>query len=241
MVEAVNNLYTVFAHYRLGNDRDGCDCCVGPGHWAELTAKPLRELTYDDLERYSRKAMTTWGSIQQFKHFLPRLLELTIEYRDDFLDLAVVFGKLSYADWKAWPYREQDAIDAFFDEYWQFQIAEPISGAFEDAIDTVLCAISNASPSVQRFLDSWIATRTDDSVRHLASFILNNDKTLIKKGQLSNSFWNRSSTPHSETVAWLLSDAVLEYLDTANDTVLDDDFSYALPQLKIIRSSLSST
>ena len=239
MDDAINNLYSTFAHYRMGDDFTGCDCCVGPEHSARLAGPSLRELTYDDLERYSSKAMSTWGNVRHFKHFLPRLLELTIEHRDDFLDLAVVFGKLKHAQIDSWPQPERDAVNRFFAEYWDYQLADPIVSAFEDSIDTVLCAISNALPSVQRFLDAWIATRTGNAKRHLAAFILNNDDTLLKKGRLSNAFWDASGQPHSEVVIWLQSDAVHGYLDGTGDTILVDDFSYAWPQLMAIRTSLA--
>lgn len=172
---------------------------------------------------------------------MPRILELTIEHRDDFLDLAVVFGKLTLAQWQAWPDRERNAVNRFFDVYWQYQLADPIVGAFEDSIDTVLCAISNAHSSIQRFLDSWLQTNTDDAKRHLAAFVLYNDDTLLKKGQLSNAFWDASSEPHREVVAWLQSDSLLDYFSGATDPVLVDDFSYAWPQLLAIRSSLVDT
>jgi hypothetical protein len=107
-------------------------------------------LTYDELERYSRKAMSTWGNVRHFKHFLPRLLELSIDHRDDFCDLAVVFGKLKYAHFDSWPQRERDAVNRLLDEYWEHQLDDPIVGAFEDSIDTVLCSLANALSSVQR-------------------------------------------------------------------------------------------
>jgi hypothetical protein len=238
MDDAINNLYMAFAAYRIGDDFDGCDCCVDPKHSVTLTSRPLRELTFGDLERYASKAMTTWGNVRHFKHFLPRILELSIEHRDDFLDLAVVFGKLAYANFDAWPQREKEAVNQFFAEYWDRQLAEPIVGAIEDAIDTVLCAISNALPSVQLLLKKWINTPTDNAKRHLATFILNNAASLQKRSRLSNAFWDPSGEPHREVVYWLLSDEVLDFLSTAEDLVLADDFSYAHPQLLAIRASI---
>jgi len=188
MHDAIDNLYATFNHCRIGDDFTGCDCCVGPEHSTRLAAPPLRELTYEELERYSRKAISTWGNVRHFKHFLPRLLELSIEHRDDFLDLAVVFGKLKYAQFDSWPHRERDAVNRFFDEYWLYQLCDPVVGAFEDSIDTVLCSISNALLSVQRFLDVWIATRTDNAKRHLAAY------TAVAKRRLSVPEENRITT-----------------------------------------------
>lgn len=237
MRDAIDNLYATFAHFRIGDDFSGCDCCVGPEHSAKLATPPLRELTYADLERYSRKAISTWGNVRHFKHFLPRLLELSIDHRDDFLDLAVVFGKIKYAQFDSWPKRESDAVNWFFDEYWQYQLDETIVDAFDDSIDTVLCSLANALSSVQRFLDAWIAKRTDNAKRHLAAFILNNDDTLLKKGRLSSAFWDATGQPHTEVVNWLQSEAVYRFFDGTDDPVLVNDFAYAWPQLMAIRSA----
>lgn len=238
MHDVIDNLYATFAHYRIGDDFVGCACCVRPEHSARLATASLRDLTYDDLERYSRKAISTWGTTHHFKHFLPRLFELTVEHRDDFLDLAVVFGKLSVGHFELWPKRERDAVNRFFDGYWGCQLASPIVGAFDDSMDTVLSALSNALPSVQRFLDAWLMTDTDNAKRHLASFILNNSEPLLVRGRLINAFWDASGQAHREVIHWLLSDDLLGYLQGPDNAVLRDDFSYAWPQLMAIRSTL---
>jgi hypothetical protein len=241
MNDAIENLYAAFAHCRIGGDFSGCDCCVGPEHSVKLAATPLRDLTYNDLERYSRKAMSTWGKVNHFKHFLPRLLELSIEHRDDFLDLAVVFGKLKYARFDTWPQRERDAVNRFFDEYWKYQLNDSAVGTFKDSIDTVLCSLANALSSVQRFLDVWSATCTDNAKRHFAAFILHNDDTLLKKRCLASAFWDTAGQPHAEVVNWLQSDAVFRLIDGPDDPILADDFAYAWPQLLAIRSALTAT
>jgi hypothetical protein len=44
--------------------------------------------------------MTTWGNVDDFKHFLPRILELCIDH-----DLGIhpfgIFGKLKYGNGKS--------------------------------------------------------------------------------------------------------------------------------------------
>lgn len=235
--DAVDSLYSTFARYRLGDDFIGCDDYVRPGDSERLAERPLRDLTYEELERYARKAMTTWGTTGHFKYFLPRLLELTIEHRDDFLDLAVVFGKLSYARWGDWPPREQRAVRDFLDRYWEYQLAQPLAGASSDAINTVLCAIANACPSVQPHLDAWVQTKSDRARQHLAAFVLLNSDTLLRKGRLFNAFWQPAPHAHGEVIRWLQADATLDYLENGHGAWVND----ALPQLVAIRSRLCAT
>lgn len=233
--KSVEDLYATFSPYRLGDDFVGCDHCVSAKKSAKLAATPLRNLTYDDLESYARKAMSTWGDVRHFKHFLPRLLELAIEHRDEFLDLAVVFGKLRYAKWQTWQPREVKCVDAYLREYWSYQLSLDIDNPHSDAIDTVLCAESNALDSVEPLLTAWLAEDLISAKKHLAAFVLCNDDYLLRKHRLSNAFWDYGASPHSEVLHWLRSPAVSAYLANAE---LPEEFAAAKYQLEAVRAAL---
>ena len=110
MQTVIAELYRVFKPYRLGDDFSGCSHCVSERESRELAAIRLRDLQAADLNRYSFKAMTTWGTVRDFKHFLPRLLELAAE---DLLQLEfpeTLFGKLTYGKWRSWTRREREVL-----------------------------------------------------------------------------------------------------------------------------------
>lgn len=92
--EAIENLYTTFRRYRLHGKIDGCPCCVGDADNRLIRSNPLRQLDPSDLLRYAAKAITTWGSSYDFRHFLPRIFELIVLSPDSFLDQEIVIGKL---------------------------------------------------------------------------------------------------------------------------------------------------
>lgn len=196
---AVNALFATFSRYGI-DDFHGCPCCITQEDCEKLAQKPLRELSYEDLLRYSSKAISTWGEPRHFKHFLPRLFELTIEYRDGFLDLAVVYGKLKSASFNSWPEDEQRVVKQFFEAYWLYQLEQPVKGVYSDAIDTVLCAIANALDTVDNLLKMWIETDSVHAKQHLAAFVVENYDSLLKKGQLSNSFWDYSGSAHKQVL-----------------------------------------
>lgn len=234
-VQAIAMLYETFAPYRIGDDFTHCECCVPRNASHELASKPLRRLTYQDLEHYSRKAMTTWGEVRHFKHFVPRLLELAIEHRDGFLDLAVLFGKLRYAQWQLWTPQEIEAVDAYLQAYWVNQLRLDIESPYSDAIDTVLCAEASALDSVKPLLAEWLAEGSLVARKHLAAFVLGNADCLVKKSRLSNPFWDYVALPHAEVLAWLKSPEVRTYLQTA---ALPTEFQPAVYQVDAIRSAL---
>ena len=143
VTEAVKTLYDVFAVYPPAQKVEGCPCCVSAKDEAVLHLRPLRELTAKDLGRYAFKALSTWGSANDFKHFLPRLLELAADPYDlsYAIDVEVLFGKLNYAKWRNWPSKEQQATDSYFSALWQWLLTLPIE---KWVLDDYLCAIGRA-------------------------------------------------------------------------------------------------
>ena len=110
LVAATEALYVVFSIYRLKPHTDGYSHCVSDRDRARIYSRPLRELAADDLWLYASKAMTTWGDANDFRHFLPRLLELALTDLSDWVDIEVVLGKPAYANWQNWPERERAAV-----------------------------------------------------------------------------------------------------------------------------------
>ena len=117
LTPAVENLYAVFAQYLPLQLADCCPHCTDADDLAGLQSAPLRELDEDSLERFSFRTMTTWGDADNFRHYLPRLLEWVVW--GDELDFEAVTSKLIYADWRSWPIEEQNTIEQFLLALWQ--------------------------------------------------------------------------------------------------------------------------
>jgi len=153
LAAAIEGLYEMFSAYPLAAKIDGCPCCVSDQDESSLHRKPLHELTAEDLSRYAFKALTTWGTKNDFKHFLPRLLELVTE-KDGIaneIDLAVLFGKLEYAHWNTWPARERAAVRRYLTVLWLFVLSVPMEAV---KIDEYLCAIGQAEDDMSSYLDA---------------------------------------------------------------------------------------
>ena len=118
---AIENLYKTFSKYPFKSTIEGCPCCVSDSDKSTLHSKKLRELEDEDLSRYAFKAMTTWGDLNDFKHYLPRIFELTAK-RKLIVDTFVTLGKLEYGNWKQWDKQEQDSIFEFLKAWWKYDI-----------------------------------------------------------------------------------------------------------------------
>lgn len=118
---ATEKLYSTFSKYQLNSTIEGCPCCVSDTDKSTLHSKPLRKLEDEDLSRYAFKAMTTWGDVNDYKHYLPRIFELTAT-RKLIVDTFVTLGKLDYGNWKEWDNNEQESINEFLKAWWKYDI-----------------------------------------------------------------------------------------------------------------------
>ena len=118
---ATENLYITFSKYPLKSTIEGCPCCVSDSNKSTLHSKQLRELEDEDLSRYAFKAMTTWGDLNDYKHYLPRIFELTAK-RKLIVDTFVTLGKLEYGNWNQWDKQEQESIFEFLNAWWKYDV-----------------------------------------------------------------------------------------------------------------------
>ncbi|MDO7884924.1 hypothetical protein Q5H89_06100 [Hymenobacter sp. CA2-7] len=155
LAQAHAALAAVFAKYPLRGTADGCPCCVSAADHAELRSGNLR--------RYAFKAMTTWGSEADFKHFLPALLSaLTPDFtyypgtiHEGACDLRCFAGKLAYAHWQAWPAEEQQVVLDCLRAWWlvclallRAEFAEFLAGRSADGWG------NSAGPAYQELAES---------------------------------------------------------------------------------------
>ncbi len=118
--EAIENLYTVFRKYTTSN-MSYCDCgCIDEGDVKKLASKKLRELEEDDFCSYHGSALDTWGDIEHYKHFIPRILEVHYQKKGrGLIGLFEITNKLAYASWESWDGEEVDSIKNFILADWR--------------------------------------------------------------------------------------------------------------------------
>jgi hypothetical protein len=125
---AIGGFYATFASYPLKRVIVGCPHCVSRADSDALHMRALDALTADDVRYYATKAMTTFGDAEDFKHFLPRLLELLAREleacgsggagEDLGFNEEILGGKLALAGYTGWPVVEREAVERFLDAMW---------------------------------------------------------------------------------------------------------------------------
>jgi hypothetical protein len=192
---AVEGLYQAFSRYPLPRHVDGCPHCVSDADHASLYSKELRDLGATELSRYSFKAMSTWGDVDDFRHFLPRIFEL-ISVDDSWTVPEVVFKKLPYGQWETWPLDERQALTTFFEALWSNVLERPFDAS---SAEECLCCIAQAADDMMHYLDRWRVGQSLAHAKHFAWFVEENSNWSQHPGP----FWDDRPSQVAQIVAWL--------------------------------------
>lgn len=231
---AIEQLYKAFNKYPANPNMDGSPLYHDLAQWNQaLMAKPLRELSIEeDLVVYYFKAMTTWGDVIDFKHFMPRIFELltTIPLG---IEEWVALNKLHYGHYETWPAVEQAAIHQFLLAFWQVLLNEE-SEWIDALFYNYFPAIASVFPDFSQLLEIWAAADSQEAAQRLAVFVCDNEKQLLKKRVLPGFY---DSAPLGELFfEWLHSAPALSKLKKAkpsqDDPYLDLQLAAIIQQLE---------
>lgn len=231
--KVIENLYQTFACYPLDTQMDACSCCVRESQQDYLRSTPLRQLL--DMSDYSFNAISTWGSTQDFKHFLPRIFELCVVREGNrWPDIEVIFGKLltehDDGDWRNWPTAEQLAIRDYFRAGWRSLLNQEIP---QDEPDSWLCGMARIGEDLQFYLDYWINARSLPAYEHLNKFAC--------RQIFDGSFWDAVPRANIQFLAWLVSPITIKKL---KDIVIENptaDFVLGLLDTIISLNNLAAS
>ncbi len=168
---ALDTVYTAFRHCRRPDALDAAPGRDPKRILADLTARPLSELTADDLGGYMGWAMTTVGGVGDYKHFLPRILELTVQgparvhVGGDAESLA---RKIAYGEFFTWWAGERDAIVTAFDAAWRQALRTSVG---EEEAEGWLRGLIALGEPVQDRLAGWLETPAPWAGLHLADAV----------------------------------------------------------------------
>jgi hypothetical protein len=222
---ALDRCYDVFSAYPCPTALDAPPDRDPVAILRALTSAPLRELREEDIGHYSGKAITTVGDVDDYKHFLPRILEQAARHNVWLgTEPAVIGGKLDLGDWRTWPLAEQEAISSLFVAVFVQALDEP---AEMDLAEDWLCGVATLGQGeTRKALSQWAEAHSTYAAMQLASFIF---FTIRGERWSSFAFWEHAK-PQSVAVikTWLSSEAPQQILMNAFDSVAPRD----LPRLE---------
>jgi hypothetical protein len=179
--------------------------------------------------------MTTWGDEDDFRHFLPRLLEL---WADDSISLLLpdsLINKLQFAGWSNWPKEEREVIMAFLVALWKDRLLSDIS---TDRLSDYFYAIANAARDLTPYLEAWreLSRESHAAVYHIAHFVIWHDG-YIYSGDLFQ--WDNQLIAARQVVEWLKGEETLLALERAfyaeQDPTIAEELSRAVKVIETLR------
>jgi hypothetical protein len=231
--DAVAKAYDVFGKYRLSGTIVHCDCsvCMSAEVAAKLSSLPLAQIDASLLAEYTNSAHGyDTGTIErEFKHFLPRYLQLIANCDPPSnLGLETCLVRLrGYRD--RWPAREIEAVDAFFDAFLtasldQLGLAEwPVGLRLQFDMGEVLGMVALAGGDLERVLAQFEAGSDPQAAVHMASMRLH---VRVRKGRsyFDNAHYEEFPEAATHVGEWLMRDEVAERILAAHEAF--DDASY---------------
>jgi len=169
----------------------------------------------EDIAHFAERALTLWGDVDDFRHFLPRIMEVMLD--DDgpwCMGVGELLGsKLELAEWTDWPDQEREAIARFALAYWTAGLAGETKAWFD--LQDLVEGIARLQLEPQPFISAWRSARSQLALEYLDSFISENWDKLV--GSRPDPFM-------METRAWLLEPEfgtrIEEYADTTQSVAL---------------------
>jgi len=236
---AIEGLYTTFSRYPRPEKINFCPCgCTKPEEVAPLLAAPLRALQFADLGNYCFSAMTTQGSVDDFRYFLPRLFESAAEEEFAY-NLEILFGKLTYAKWLAWPKEEIAAVRAYLSAIWHFgidsfPIEQSLPGIYE--VETLLASLAVTGEALAPYLQAWTETKTPQADRNLVQFVTMYGTDFSDGKTLNFAFWETVEPAAAELREWLLRPDTLDRISRSAHLVSVDGYEHLFePAVAILR------
>lgn len=217
---AIQKAYDVFARYRRPY-KLAASPVKAPDQILEILADldfaPLSSLPAERLTAFARSALYTIGSEEDYKHFLPRILELMIPERGSFdLDPDMIADKLEYARFICWPAEEVSAIRDVF-EALPFAPCDP--SACAPSLATMLVANLIIGNDLESILPRLASPKDGEAVRRLAGLVSETVNLDENRGWLARRLADDVKAILRD---WAKSDAVANALINGVDLVADD-------------------
>jgi hypothetical protein len=198
--------YEAFAHHRKPTALETSPLRNPEKLLKRLTSKPLRLLEVEDVQEYAAAALTTVGTVEDYKHFLPRLLDLSVG--SAVVEPEVIALKLKAADWLGWPQNQKHLVEQVF--------AEACGHAFRQHPDKHsankwLVSLAILHVDLNNILTEIERSNNDFSALQIAHLILS--ELPFASDPFKRGYWMEApDNTLQETRAWLLSQEIRRLL-----------------------------
>jgi hypothetical protein len=224
--DQVEAVYLAFAAAGRPGHVAGCPCCRPLDADRALLDTPLRQLDAETLGEYMFSAITTWGSAEGFRYFVPRILDLLVNDKIDYPDIEVVLGKFPVAGWPGWPPTQRRSVEDLLHQYWIMTL-----GSGGRPVEVVLCALGQVFDDLTPLLGLWTAMLDGPAcAAHLRGLAATVHQVRVR-GRLANAFWDQRPAQQRQVIDWLCSVELETAVEAAFFRAGDTDAAAVLSEI----------
>ena len=197
--ESIEQLYRAFARIPRPDTIDACPCCVPDDENCQLTAAPdVRAISPSLLASYASSAFLTAGSVADYLHFPPRILNISATDDSWWPDPEVTGRAIKAAEPDNWHADQRSAVDTFFSAV----VHASLDPDRHHMMDSWMCAIAKSGFPVQ--------PRLQAIQKHKAAVLsyFNDNAETLPDRKLTNAFWELPCDSHDIIVHWFHSESV---------------------------------
>lgn len=220
----VEEAYQAFGKYRVKRLLDVCTvCCIDREEENRLVTLSVAGISHEDLNTYATAAFAALPSVpEEFKHFLPRYLELLKDFAIPGAITETTLVRLKqYRQLAEWPEQEVRLLHDFAEALFaKALLSYPIqSDGLLLWIDELLILFEKGGIEINPLLEQWSAHTGHTSLLHLQDLLLNSLNP--QKGYcLNNTF---ASDEFSRVMQeWLISHRQI-FADRIEHYIADDN------------------
>jgi hypothetical protein len=210
---AVRRCYAAFAHEQRPRRLDASPLRDAEAIFRDLTSAPLNELSDEAIGPYSHWAITTVGTEADFRHFLPRILELAACSQSPAMaDAEIIAGKVMRADRQEWTDDQKEAVRQLFLAAFQNALDHPVFPRPGDW----LCGLAIIGEDPAARIADWRHASGRAAALDMAELITNSDALPDQVGAKEMSFWDNVDAGTRRAVAReLMATPTRDYLSAA--------------------------
>jgi hypothetical protein len=166
----VEESYLLFGKYRANLPLDVCtECCMTKSQETELVSLDVKQIPFELLYEYNTAAKTAHPDLEEFKHFLPRFIELTSELKLLHHSAELVLNRFDYYKESDWSGDEKELLQLFAEELFEYVLSVyPIPES--ERIDAVLIMLAKTNVDILKVLNRWGSVKSHSSVLHYNGF-----------------------------------------------------------------------
>jgi len=180
--------YDIFKNYRISDIKNACTaCCLSEEEVNNLVNLDLSVIDIDLLSTYNDSAQAYEPSVLEFKHFLPRYIDLLDQFEFPSHSVELCLQNISNYSEKDWTIEERNYLNEFATYYFKKCLATfPIPNNWS-GLSSILIMLGRAGFDLSEFLKIWSADDSTSGCLHYKE-LSTSELDWLRKARYSNAF-----------------------------------------------------